>query len=339
MFETTANLFLQSFASPWLDRFMHGVTWTGNETFIVGLLCVVGLGVDFRRGFILLQILLIAFISSDVLKTIFALPRPYYLDASLLDFGSLPKGTIALKDAAANVFFGLIPDSSIAVYRNYAQRIDSYGFPSGHTVGAVGLWGGLALVFRKRTALLWAGIMIMLMMLSRLFLARHFLADVLAGASIGVLWLLMARYLLDHLDANTLFLRSTFSLTTNAKVAYLLLSIAFIVPLVIMATGHGDVGRQSAFMGINAAFLALLFLNISIESGNWWQRAIRTLLGFGLFFGTNSLVKLLPAAHDGVGYMILKGFLPPFILFLLAYSIVSFFMTPEQKQTPPLNRI
>lgn len=339
MFETVPNKFLQSFSTPFLDQFMQGISWTGSETFIVGILCVIGLGVDFRRGFILLQLLLIAFISTDLLKTVFVLPRPYYLDASLLDFGSLPHGVVAFKNAAATTFFGAIPESSVMAYRNYAQGIDSFGFPSGHTVGAVVLWGGLAVVFRNKSALLWAGIMIILMMLSRLYLARHFLADVLAGATIGFLLLLIARYLLDHRDGNTLFNKSTFDLTVNTKPALLLLGVAFVVPLAIMAAGHGFVGRQSAFMGINAAFLALLFFNISMEMGSRWQRMIRVVFGFGLFFGSKSLIKLLPIAHDGVGYMFLKGFFPPFVLFLFAYVIVSLFMTPEQKQTSPLKRI
>jgi len=339
MFETVPNKFLQGFSAPWLDHFMQGVTWTGSETFIVGILCVIGLGVDFRRGFILLQLLLIAFISTDFLKTVFELPRPYYLDASLFDFGSLSHGVVALKNAAATTFFGVIPESSIMAYRTFADGIDSYGFPSGHTVGAVVLWGGLALVFRNKWALLWAGIMIILMMLSRLFLARHFLADVLAGATIGFLLLLMARYLLDHRDANRLFNKSTFDLTVNPKPTLLLLGVAFVFPLAIMAAGHGFIGRQSAFMGINAAFLTLLFFNFSIEMGTWWQKIFRVVFGFGLFFGTKSLVKLLPIAHDGAGYMFLKGFLPPLILFLIAFVVISLFMTPEQKQTPPLKRI
>ncbi|USG62980.1 phosphatase PAP2 family protein [Sneathiella marina] len=339
MFETAINRFLQSFSTPWLDQFMLGVTWTGDETFIVGILCVIGLGVDFRRGFILLQLLLIAFISVDFLKTVIALPQPFFLDASLLDFGSLPDGIVALKNAAATSFFGAIPESSLAAHRTYAQGVDDYGFPSGHTVGAVVLWGGLALVFRNKAALLWAGIMVVLMMLSRMFLARHFLADVLGGATVGILLLLLARYLLDHLDANALFYKSAFDLTANTKSAFLLLGMAFGIPLIIMGTGHGFIGRQSAYLGINAAFLALLFFNVSLERGGWWQRMIRIVIGFGLFFGTNSLIKLLPIAHDGAGYMFLKGFLPPFILFLFAYTIVSFLMTAEQKQMSPLKRI
>jgi len=66
----------------------------------------------------------------------------------------------------------------------------SQGFPSGHAVGSVAVYGGLVAVvdrFRTRWLTLVAAALIGLIGLSRVVLGVHYLGDVLAGFGVGLL--------------------------------------------------------------------------------------------------------------------------------------------------------
>ncbi len=326
MFETNINLFLQSFSSPFIDQFMESVSWLGDETFVVGILCVIALGIDFKRGFILLQLVLLTLISTDILKTLFALPKPFYLDADLNDFGSLLRGMQPLQDGAATTFFGWLPEKSIIAYRNLGLGTDEYGLPSGHTSITVALWGGLALVFRQKFWTYLAVTLVVLMMISRMYLARHFLADVLGGAALGLVLLALAGYLLSRYKSEKLFQPQTYRPSGENLSCLWLYGIGLAFPVIVILSGEGFIGRPSALIGINLAFLLILFCAVQVEGGTIWQRVLRVLIGFGLFYAINAVVKLLPLDHSGDFYQFLKGFLPPFLLFLGASVIVSFLM-------------
>ena len=70
---------------------------------------------------------------------------------------------------------------------------DGFGFPSGHALGSTVAYGGLALlvdVWDRRRRLLAAGVVVVLVSLSRLVLGVHYLVDVVVGMALGVavLW-------------------------------------------------------------------------------------------------------------------------------------------------------
>ena len=76
--------------------------------------------------------------------------------------------------------------------------LDSYSFPSGHTVAATLFYGVLAAYLislpgmrwgRRLAAALSAVLMVALVALSRVYLGVHYLSDVLAGAAEGCAWL------------------------------------------------------------------------------------------------------------------------------------------------------
>ena len=59
------------------------------------------------------------------------------------------------------------------------------GFPSGHTQGAILLWGSIGLLTRDRAVKALCAAMIILIPYSRLYLGVHFLGDVIGGFLIG----------------------------------------------------------------------------------------------------------------------------------------------------------
>jgi hypothetical protein len=70
-----------------------------------------------------------------------------------------------------------------------AHGNDSWGFPSGHTIAGVVVYGGLVLAterFRSWRAAAGAGALASLVGLSRVVIGVHYLGDVLAGFGVGV---------------------------------------------------------------------------------------------------------------------------------------------------------
>lgn len=325
MFQTDINHILQGYSSGWLDNFMLGVSWTGGQAFLVGILCLIALGIDLKRGFLLLQIFLITVIATDVFKTLFELPRPSFVDNGLMSFGALKEGMTALTGGAAETFLSLPPDTSITAYRAWDWKPGEYGLPSGHVANAVALWGGAALVFRKNLLGLFAVLMVILMMISRLYLARHFLADVLAGLALSTTILLVSAVLLNRLNWQKLFLRNSYSLAENRGAVSLFL-IGFAVPVAILISGEGHAGRIAGLMAINLALLALIRVDIPLDSGNLWQRILRVALGIGLYVAVNAAVKLIPMSPNELSFQLIKGFLPVFTLFFVAPTLVALTM-------------
>ena len=77
--------------------------------------------------------------------------------------------------------------------------LTTYSFPSGHAMAATVLYGLLAVYAMRhlrqgRSRILVAsvaGVVIVLVSFSRLYLGVHYLSDVLGGMAVGVVWLLM----------------------------------------------------------------------------------------------------------------------------------------------------
>ena len=70
------------------------------------------------------------------------------------------------------------------------------GFPSGHAISAVMCYGLLAYLliprmssrFWKAVVIVTAGLIILYIGVSRLFVGDHYLSDVLAGYALGIAW-------------------------------------------------------------------------------------------------------------------------------------------------------
>lgn len=83
------------------------------------------------------------------------------------------------------------------VLENPLVTLSSFGFPSGHTMGATLLYGFLALLaahslktWRQRMSVsIAAGLMIAAVGLSRIYLGAHYLTDVLAAIAAAAAWL------------------------------------------------------------------------------------------------------------------------------------------------------
>lgn len=154
-------VFLQSFASPALDRLFQLITDLGSQRAYIVLLLSVYLAVDARLGQRLGIFVLLSFFLNFHLKGIVDAPRPFQLDLAL---GRTPEA----------VATGVGP-----------------GFPSAHAQSSLTFWGYAALWLRRPWFWVLALALVSLISLSRLYLGVHLPVDVLGGLAIGALFLIL----------------------------------------------------------------------------------------------------------------------------------------------------
>ena len=149
-------LWFQQF-SPALDLPFKSLTFFGNLEFFLILMPLIYWCLDRRLGTWLLILFLISAYINSVAKVIAAQPRPFQYDARI----------------------------KVLVHAGGG------GLPSGHTQGAVVVWGYLA--SQVRQPLLWAlaGFLVIAIPISRLYLGVHFPTDLLGGYLLGILLLVL----------------------------------------------------------------------------------------------------------------------------------------------------
>ena len=143
-------LWLQRF-SPGLDGLFAVITFLGNMEFFLIFLPLVYWCIDRRTGVRLAVVFLVSAYVNFGAKALAGMPRPFQFDARVR----------SIVHASGN------------------------GFPSGHTQGAVVLWGFLAATYRRFWLWILAAALMVAIPLSRLYLGVHFPIDLLGGYLIG----------------------------------------------------------------------------------------------------------------------------------------------------------
>jgi membrane-associated phospholipid phosphatase len=182
LFQIEPVLWLQSFASPAVTWFFGSVTWLGTVKCLAAVVFLLAFAMRFRVGMAILVLLLVNSLATDLLKDGFAIPRPGDIDRRVQQLGGDGTHPIAERGGATG-FWSPLPAATLEAARSTADL--SYAFPSGHVSSAAALTLSMALLFRSRRLWLLAAVWIPLTGLSRLFLGRHYIADVLGGAALG----------------------------------------------------------------------------------------------------------------------------------------------------------
>ncbi len=145
---------IQLAQGPLLDAIFKAITFMGDEEFFLILLPLLFWCVDFAVGVRVAFAFLLSTYANNVLKGLFAHPRPFELDP-----------TVQLYDAGG------------------------YGMPSGHSQSAVVVWGTIAAGFHKTWLWVVAILLMVLIGFSRIYLGVHFPTDVLCGWVVGAVFL------------------------------------------------------------------------------------------------------------------------------------------------------
>ncbi len=299
MFQTSIILFLQSAASDFITCFMNMVTRLGDEPSHVVIIGLILFGVNFRKGFLLFQLILWSAVLNDILKDLFALPRPVYIDSAIRHLVTGEPNTSPFNSMGAKGFFELLPLEIIEYFRPLIQNgWGSYGFPSGHVQSTATMWGGISILFKDRVIRHITPVVIILMAISRMYLGRHFLADVLGGAVIAGIILLI----FHHFHA-----RCSLEDVQNP--------ILFIIPLLLLPFYPH---KSGILIGANAGFLLVLSSGVPCDPVTLPNRAFRVLSGFIIFYATSlvldSGIEFAGMNADNILVQFLEKALPCFMI-------------------------
>ena len=203
-------LFFQSLRSSVGNALAIAVTYFGDAPIAILLLLITYWCIDKRKGFALGATLLPANFMMNILKVIFRVPRPWVK----------------------------FPDEIDCIYKSTAT---GYSFPSGHSTTAGALWGSVSVLTKKKWLKIVTVILIVLVPLSRVYLACHWPMDVIVGVGLG-------------LALSLIFAKKMYALYDNEK---LLGKVS-----VMVATITGGVGLVSAILLEGGALEELLWKDL-----------------------------------------------------------------------------
>jgi len=185
------------------------------------------------------------------------------------------------------------------------------------------LWGGSATVFDNRLIKILTPFAMVLMAFSRVYLGKHFIGDVVGGAIVGLISIVVFAYFLKSSLRQDFFKKESFELAFRRENLFFYCFI-FIIPIVLIALSMVSSNTAGYLLGMNVAYLLIIRKGIPDDTGTAGQRATRVFIALLLFevskmildcgFCTNYLFAIeflktfIPASTIWVSVVICKKF-------------------------------
>lgn len=321
MFQTELNHWLQSWESPFMNAFMNGVSNLGYPSIYIIILVIITFGFDYKRGFILLQILFVTAVLVDFLKKFIALPRPLDVDNTLkIIGGNYNEANEKFSQMGAKSFLEGLPNEVVDYYREIGRK--SFGIPSGHMAGVTTFWLSTSLAFQKKLLWLFAILMVMLTPISRMYLGKHFLADVSAGFLLGGIVVAVSYFLILEPERFKQFQERKQFLLSQGKSYFLNYLIAFPIVLILIPQHYLDLRYSAMLLGVNIGFILLAYYGLPSNNGTIWQKIARVLLAIFIYFISSYLFKKLTVFAGIDDYTAVKYTRRFLATFLLSFATV-----------------
>lgn len=316
MFQTEPILYLQSFGNHWLTFLMILITAIGSSVFLAAIIISVTFGINFRKGFLLFQLLMWTGLFTEIIKTVIAFPRPDFVDNRVLNLESGIKSASPFSGNGAQGFFKLPSKEVLNTFRlQKTLTHSSFGFPSGHVALTAALWGGSSAVFNSRIIKMMAPFVILLVAFSRMYLGRHFLGDLMGGAMVGLILLSVFTLALKSSLIDDFFKKENFDFILRGK-NVILYFFMFVVPLVLTSLSLISADVVGFFLGTNAAYVLIVRKGLPDDSGSIEQRILRVFIALFLFGFSSLILSVGLNALENKAYFsfefieFLKAFIP-----------------------------
>jgi membrane-associated phospholipid phosphatase len=308
MFQVDPIIWLQTFESPFLTWLMGTITWLGYTPVYATILIVIFFSINLKKGFYIFLAMLIGGVIVDGMKRGLKFPRPSDLDSRIIEPG-FERPPLLVENGGAPSFWSMPTSEAMEATKN--QTNWSYGFPSGHVASATAFLLALAFFFKSRRILVFSIIWILLMALSRMYLGRHFIADVLAGMTVGGIGVLLAIFIVRPLQSNN----KNVSVKSMSRWAILVIPLLILAPFIEILDKE-NIGR---ILALFLTYIVLLRIGFPPDKAVLWKRIARILLGIVLYFIVDSLLDpIMDSMEDNGNHIGLMGmvFLINFVLFM-----------------------
>jgi len=183
--------FLNVYHPGWLDLFFMKFTFIGDGLVSIAAVILLAVCNKLKEAVTLLVAYLSSALVAQLLKNTVDFPRPrLYLEQAMIQYQHFVEG--------------------VTLY--------SHGsFPSGHTTSAFAMATIFSLCFKDRRVSIGAFVLATLAGYSRIYLAEHFLPDVVGGAIVGVVFAMLTYYVIWQRSQQTVFLKGNWKKRTLFK--------------------------------------------------------------------------------------------------------------------------
>ena len=313
MFQTEFIFYLQSHLNYCFTNCMIHITQMGYPSLIVPIIVLAIFGVDFKKGFLLLQLFLWTDLVTTALKILVEYPRPYYVgkkainlennatstshcgDKKVINLENNTTSTSLFSGNGIKDIFALPDNQTLKTFQlEEACKLSSLGFPSGHVSLTTVLWEGIATVFNSRLIRILTPFAIVLMAFSRVYLGKHFIGDVFGGFIVGLISLGVFKYFLKSPLKRDFFKKESFELVLRRQ-NLIFYCFMFVIPIILITlslvrlqplnpcTVADLFGMVGPIFGMNIAYLLIIRKGIPSDTGSTEQRATRAFIAFLLF--------------------------------------------------------
>lgn len=275
---------LERIRVPGLNEGMLLITRFGEELAFLAVALVFFWCIDKKRGYYIMTVGFLGTIANQFLKLWCRIPRPWVLD------------------------------ENFTILEQAREAASGYSFPSGHSQTAVGTYGAIALTTEKKWLRRVCIALAVLVPFSRMYVGVHTPKDVLVGAGMALVLILLLRPIATREDKG--LMKILFPLMLVVGMGYLLFVELYRFP--------EDVDGENLASGIKNAYtllgaivgMAIVYivdekkLHFPVKAV-WWAQLLKIALGLVVVLAVKSGLKtplnLIFGGHriaDGVRYFL-----------------------------------
>jgi hypothetical protein len=225
------------------------------------------------------------------LKELILLPRPCSVDSNVQLLGAGKPNPTPFESRGAKSFFGGLPRDVVEALR--AHPIDTWGLPSGHTSSSATFSGLVFLLVRNRWVRIAAAAMFVFVPLSRMYLGRHFLADVLGGYVLSLAFILLFYHGIYRRRWFRAFFHARWDQTPWDAGTWAILFYLTVLPFLILLIPYARIDAVSALLGLNLGYILLRIKGAPLDSGTILQRMGRAGIALVLYFSMDFVLGVI----------------------------------------------
>ncbi len=269
---------LAEIRTPFLDSVFSLITRMGEESIFMLIAITVFWCISKYAGYYLLTVGFMGTIVNQFLKLLFRIPRPWVLDPQF------------------------------QIVESAREAATGYSFPSGHTQNAVGTFGGIARLSKRRWVQVSCIIVLLLVAFSRMYLGVHTPWDVGVSFVIGTVLVFLLYPLLQKIEQHPRRMLWLLLAMVLCSGLYLTFTYAFPFPPEIdmvnlksgMANGWKLLGATLGML--LACWLDQTYIHFDTKAV-WWAQVFKVLLGLTLLLAIKEGLKgplLVLCGHEGI---------------------------------------